>query len=177
MLFRLNADGNRLLPAAIDLVDHLSRLLMRLSCGYDFCSLRSSRQKQPLRDRSSHFIARDWRRCRAGDLANARAAFEQVVKLAPGSAEGHNLLGWVLFSQGQTAEAITQFKTALRLKPDLAAAHVNLANALVKNGALAEAESEARTAVAPVCPTTPRRTELWEKSPAFALTRRRPPQN
>ena len=83
----------------------------------------------------------------AGDLPKARAAFEQVVRLAPGSAEGHNLLGWVLFAQGQTAESIAQFKTALRLKPDLAAAHVNLANALVKNGALAEAESEARAAL------------------------------
>ena len=70
-----------------------------------------------------------------------------MLKLAPGSGEGHNLLGWVLFSQGQTADAISQFKTALRLKPDLAAAHVNLANALVKNGSLAEAESEARTAL------------------------------
>ena len=113
----------------------------------------------------------------AGDLANARAAFEQVLKLAPGSAEGHNLLGWVLFSQGQTAEAITQFKTALRLKPDLAAAHINLANALVKNGSLAEAESEARDRLAPGRPTTQRRTGLWDESPAFALTRRRPPQN
>ena len=45
----------------------------------------------------------------SGDLNRARAAFEQLVKLAPASAEGHNLLGWVLLSQGQTAEAIRSF--------------------------------------------------------------------
>ena len=84
----------------------------------------------------------------AGDLAKARAAFEQVVKLAPGNAEGHNLLGWVLFVAGTDVETISQFQIALRLKPDFAPAHMNLANALVKNGALTEAESQARAAFA-----------------------------
>jgi Tfp pilus assembly protein PilF len=82
-----------------------------------------------------------------GDLAPARTAFEQVVKLAPASAEGHNSLGWVMFSQGQTAEAVLQIRQALRLKPNLTAAHINLANALAQSGSLADAESEARTAV------------------------------
>ena len=82
-----------------------------------------------------------------GDLAPARTAFEQVVKLAPASAEGHNSLGWVMFSQGQTAEAILQIRQALRLKPNLTAAHINLANALAQSGNLADAESEARAAV------------------------------
>src|SRR5207342_1454936 len=68
----------------------------------------------------------------SGDLDKARAAFEQLVKLVPSNAEGHNLLGWVLLSQGQTAEAIPQFRTALRLKPDSAPAHMNLASALAK---------------------------------------------
>ena len=56
-----------------------------------------------------------------GDLANARTFFQQVVKLAPGNPEGHNSLGWVLFSQGQTADAISQLQIALRLKPDFPA--------------------------------------------------------
>ncbi len=83
----------------------------------------------------------------SGDLVKARAAFEQVVKLAPGSAEGHNLLGWVLLAQEHSAESISQFRIALRLKPDFAQAHMNLANALVKSGDLTGAESEARAAI------------------------------
>jgi len=82
-----------------------------------------------------------------GDLAGARTAFEQVVKLAPGSPEGHNSLGWVLFSQGHLAEAISQFRTALRLKPNFLQAHINLANALAQSGNLPEADSGAREAV------------------------------
>jgi len=82
-----------------------------------------------------------------GDLVRARAVFEQVVKLAPGSPEGHNSLGWVLFSQGQTADAISQIRIALRLKPNFPPAHVNLANALAHDGNLVEAESEAREAI------------------------------
>ncbi len=112
----------------------------------------------------------------SGDLVKARAAFEQVVKLAPGSAEGHNLLGWVLFAQGQTAESIAQFRTALRLKPDLAAAHVNLANALVKSGDWRRPRPRPEPQFVSL-PTTRRRTALWEESPAFALTWRRPPPN
>src|SRR5882672_1441184 len=82
-----------------------------------------------------------------GDLLHARTAFEQVVKLAPTSPEGHNSLGWVMFSQGQTEEAISQVRVALRLKPNFPAAHINLANALARNGNLSEAETEAREAV------------------------------
>ncbi len=134
-------------------------------------------QKQPAPAQVESLYRQGLAAVQAGDLPKARAAFEQVLKLAPGSAEGHNLLGWVLFSQGQTAESISQFKTALRLKPDLAAAHVNLANALVKNGALARGRVRGPSRLAPARPTTPRRTGLWEESPAFAPTRRRPPQN
>ena len=82
-----------------------------------------------------------------GDLVHARTAFEQVVKLAPASPEGHNSLGWVLFSQGQTGEAISQIRIALRLKPNFLPARINLANALAQSGNLVEAESEAREAV------------------------------
>ena len=82
-----------------------------------------------------------------GDLASARTTFEQVIKLAPGSPEGHNSLGWVLFSQGHTEEAALQIRIALRLKPNFPAAHINLANALTRSGKLAEAEAEARAAV------------------------------
>ena len=72
----------------------------------------------------------------SGDLATARVAFEHVVKVAPGYAEGHNLLGWVLLAQEHVAESISQFRIALRLKPDFAQAHMNLANALARSGDL-----------------------------------------
>src|SRR5438105_7485050 len=82
-----------------------------------------------------------------GDLPKARVVLEKVTKLSPLSPEGHNSLGWVLFSQGHTGEAISELRIALRLKPDFPQAHVNLANALAQSGHLVEAESEASEAV------------------------------
>src|SRR4029077_8243991 len=82
-----------------------------------------------------------------GDLAHARGFFEEMIKLAPGSPEAHNSLGWVFFSQGHTPEAISQLRIALKLKPNFLQAHVNLANALAQNGNLPQADSEARELV------------------------------
>ena len=69
-------------------------------------------QPQPAHSQADTLYRQGLAAVKRGDLAQARAAFEQVVKLAPSNAEGHNSLGWVLFSQGQTAEAIPKFDRA-----------------------------------------------------------------
>src|SRR4029077_3740022 len=61
-----------------------------------------------------------------GDLVRARAAFEQLVHMAPANGEARNSLGWVLFAQGKTTEAISQLRTAILLKPGFPQAHINL---------------------------------------------------
>src|ERR1700751_611039 len=45
---------------------------------------------------------------KAGDIAGASRAFERTVQLAPKSAEAHNSLGWILFSQGENDKAIQE---------------------------------------------------------------------
>src|SRR5256884_7438365 len=77
-----------------------------------------------------------------GDLDSARAAFEEVVRLAPQSPEGHNSLGWVLLAEGEVDSAIKQFESALKLKPDFVQARINFANALIRKGDLAGALRE-----------------------------------
>src|SRR5260370_1306261 len=85
-----------------------------------------------------------------GDLASAKAAFENVGRMAPNSAEGHNSLGWVFLAQEQIDAAIRQFQAAVRLKPDFAQAHINLANAFLRKadtqGALRESREATRVA-------------------------------
>lgn len=67
-----------------------------------------------------------------GDLAAARAAFEKAVKLAPGNAAAHNILGWTLLAQSEVEPAIVQFRAALRINPSFASGHMHLASALVR---------------------------------------------
>ena len=53
-----------------------------------------------------------------GDLSAAETAFKKVLRLAPGSAEAHNSLGWVLLAQEKTGPAIREFQVAVKRKPD-----------------------------------------------------------
>src|SRR5258708_19265749 len=50
-----------------------------------------------------------------GDLLAAQTAFEKVLRLAPGSAEAHNSLGWVLLAQEKIDPPIPQFHPAIKL--------------------------------------------------------------
>src|SRR5580700_4480696 len=84
---------------------------------------------------------------KAGDIAGARRVFERTVKLAPASAEAHNSLGWVLFSQGETDKAIDELRTAVRLKPRFLEARINLANTLAHANKLEGAQAQASEAV------------------------------
>ena len=63
---------------------------------------------------------------KANDYVGARKAFEGVLKNNPNDALAHNLLGWVLMTQGETKLAVQHLRTAVRLKPEMMEAHLAL---------------------------------------------------
>jgi tetratricopeptide (TPR) repeat protein len=66
-----------------------------------------------------------------GDMAGAADAFRAAVRLQPGSAEAHYVLGLALSRMpGRIDDAATQYREALRLAPDYPAAQAALADAL-----------------------------------------------
>src|SRR5260370_33284260 len=73
---------------------------------------------------------------RKGDLASARADFEQVGRLARKGPEGPNSLGWVLLAQGEIDSAIVHFQTAVKLNPDFALAQMNFSSLLARKDEL-----------------------------------------
>lgn len=69
-----------------------------------------------------------------GDLAQARAALEDAVRLQPRLAGAHNNLGNVQLAMGQPEAALSAFDMALSLQPNLVAAHANRGRALLALG-------------------------------------------
>jgi len=84
---------------------------------------------------------------RAGRLAEAEAAYRQIVNSEPANAETLHLLGLALAGQRRPAEAIIEFRQAIALKPDYGEAVYNLARALQDNGQLSEAAETYRRAI------------------------------
>ena len=60
-----------------------------------------------------------------GQLAQAIAAYDQVLKLKPDLAEVYNNRGIVRYEQAQYVKAIADYSQALKLKPDLAETYNN----------------------------------------------------
>src|ERR1051325_7883853 len=62
----------------------------------------------------------------ANDLEGARAAVEGILAENPGSAEAHDLLGFILGKQGHTDEALAEFERAVQLNPGVFDAQYHL---------------------------------------------------
>lgn len=77
----------------------------------------------------------------AGQLEEARKQFAEVVRLAPGIAEGHEALGSVLSELGRPAEAVPELELAAKLKSGDAGIEGDLAIALTLTGQGTEAIS------------------------------------
>jgi hypothetical protein len=60
------------------------------------------------------------------ERSEARAHFEEAIRLRPAYPEAHNNLGGVLYLEGRRQEAVAQFTEALRLRPGFAEARDNL---------------------------------------------------
>ena len=112
----------------------------------------------------------------AGRAAEARRAFEEAVKRAPGEPAGHYNLGTACATLGDAAEAAAQFRTCLDLDPG----HVY---ACIRLGELAESRGDGdearrlyeRAAVADPASSLPHRClarlELRERHPDKARER------
>lgn len=75
----------------------------------------------------------------SGRPADAAAAFQRAVDLAPDYAPARSGLGSALRLQGRSEEAIDQLRRAIDLSPDFDDARTNLANAFADRGQWTEA--------------------------------------
>ena len=61
-----------------------------------------------------------------GRLKEARAQYEESIRLIPDNAEGHCAYGKFLMRQGEPEQAAVHFQQALRIRPDDSAAQSGL---------------------------------------------------
>ena len=71
----------------------------------------------------------------AGDVAGARAAYQEAVSLSPGYAAALNELGSLAFAAGEIPAAVAKFKEAIAADRSYALAYYNLGYASRKAGA------------------------------------------
>ncbi|WP_161973814.1 tetratricopeptide repeat protein [Hwanghaeella grinnelliae] len=83
-----------------------------------------------------------------GDSANAAAAFQKAVDLAPDDAGAWSSLGLMLATADRSGEAIAALRKALEIDPGQTAAARNLGLSLMKSGKPAEARDVYRTLAA-----------------------------
>ncbi len=84
---------------------------------------------------------------KAGNLADAAKAFQEVLRQGGKVAYVYNNLGTVYQQQDDHARAIEQFRAALRLQPDYAAPRILLGASLLATGQVAEATKELERAI------------------------------
>jgi tetratricopeptide (TPR) repeat protein len=73
---------------------------------------------------------------------NSRAAFEQVLSIAPDSYRAHQIMAYTFVMQQQYDKAIAEYKVVLRSKPDLPGVHEAIGNSLLRSGKTDEALQE-----------------------------------
>lgn len=76
---------------------------------------------------------------RAGELARARALYEQIIERDPGHADALQFLGLACFQGGDGEQAVALIRRAIAQKPRVAPYHDNLGSVLESTGALDEA--------------------------------------
>jgi tetratricopeptide (TPR) repeat protein len=89
--------------------------------------------------RDAHALKKAVKQHRSGNLRQAVAGYQQIIRRQPNSAEAHNNLGVALKEQGRLDDAVARYQEAIRLQPKYAEAHNNLANALLSQGKIEEA--------------------------------------
>ncbi|HEX4144962.1 MAG TPA: sulfotransferase [Pirellulales bacterium] len=85
---------------------------------------------------------------RAGRLAEAVAAYRDILALRPDLAEAHGNLGNLLLAQRDRDEAVLQFERATALKPQLFQAHNSLGEIFQARGQLDQAAARYRHVIA-----------------------------
>ena len=83
----------------------------------------------------------------AGDLAEARAAFERAIELDPGYSRPRTNLGTLSLAEGDLLEAELQLRAAVAAGPRNPVARANLGNMLLRAEAFDEAAAQYRQAV------------------------------
>jgi Flp pilus assembly protein TadD len=85
---------------------------------------------------------------KTGDLANALPLAEKAHRLAPGSGDIADTLGWIHLMSGNSAKAVALLMEASRLEPDHGEIRAHLAEALAATGNVVAAREHALKALA-----------------------------
>src|SRR5947207_8897558 len=72
----------------------------------------------------------------AGNLPQARRAYQEILKQSPNHPDALHLLGLIELQTGSAQAGIDRIRQAISIRPDHAEAHYNLGLALQKNGQL-----------------------------------------
>lgn len=82
-------------------------------------------------DQLSAHLDRGWDLVQRGDTRGAHASAQRALELDPGSAEAHNLLGYVAAMEGETDEAMEAYRQALALDDTYLEAMLNAAEVCI----------------------------------------------
>lgn len=113
---------------AKDLIEQAKKILISLKSRFNFSKSGTVKDKmQKLRDLEKEAL-------------EATEVLKQAIRIEPGNAEAHQLLGISLFMMGNTNDAIVAYNKALQLKPDYFDAQYNLGLAYKNLGRDKEAQ-------------------------------------
>lgn len=83
-----------------------------------------------------------------GDIAGAKASFQEMIKKNPKDGDAYQLQGLIAEKEGKKAEAEKAYKKALELKPELDSAAVNLSALYIDQEKLDDALTVSRAGLA-----------------------------
>jgi tetratricopeptide (TPR) repeat protein len=127
------------------------RLVLHLSGGASHLSevkyddLGPANRAQP--NDAKHLALRGNTAIARGLYAEAVAAYQELIKIAPRHAVALNNLGAALSKLGRDREAEAYFFSAIKIEPNFSDAHSNVGNALLLKGQYADAEQFLRHAL------------------------------